>query len=37
MNRLDETVQMSGHNFGFFYAELTKIITNDHQILDPLI
>ena len=35
LNRLDETVQMRGHNI-CFYAELTKIIPNYHQIL-PLI
>ena len=32
LNRLVETVQMRGHNI-WFYAELTKIIPNDHQIL----
>ena len=32
MNRLNETVQMRGHNIGF-YAELTKIIPNYHQLL----
>ena len=31
LNRLDETVQIMGHNIGF-YAELTKIIPNYHQI-----
>ena len=35
LNRLDETVQMMGHNI-CFYAELTKIIPNYYQIL-PLI
>ena len=35
LNRLDKTVQMRGHNI-CFYAELTKIIPNYHQIL-PLI
>ena len=35
LNRLVETVQMWGHNIGF-YAELTKIIPNYLQIL-PLI
>ena len=35
LNRLNETVQMRGHNIRF-YAELTKIIPNYHQIL-PLI
>ena len=35
LNCLIETVQMRGHNIGFF-AELTKIIPNYHQIL-PLI
>ena len=35
LNRLIETVQMRGHNI-WFYAELTKIIPNYHQIL-PLI
>ena len=35
LNRLIETVQMRGHNI-CFYAELTKIIPNYHQIL-PLI
>ena len=34
-NRLDETVQMRGNNI-CFYAELTKIIPNHHQIF-PLI
>ena len=32
LNRLNETVQMRGHNI-CFYAELTKIIPNYHQIL----
>ena len=32
LNRLIETVQMRGHNI-CFYAELTKIIPNYHQIL----
>ena len=31
LNHLDETVQMRGHNV-CFYAELTKIIPNYHQI-----
>ena len=35
LNRLIETVQMRGHNI-CFNAELTKIISNYHQIL-PLI
>ena len=35
LNRLIETIQMRGHNI-YFYAELTKIIPNYHQIL-PLI
>ena len=35
LNRLDETVQMRGHNIRF-YAELTKDIPYYHQIL-PLI
>ena len=35
LNRLDETFQMRGHNV-WFYAELTKILPNYHQIL-PLI
>ena len=35
LNRLNKTVQMRGHNIRF-YAELTKIIPNYHQIL-PLI
>ena len=35
LNHLDETVQMRGHNL-CFYAELTKIIHNYHQIA-PLI
>ena len=35
LNRLVETVQMKGHNI-CFYAELTIIIPNYHQIL-PLI
>ena len=35
LNRLDETVQMKCHNI-CFYAELTKIIPNYHQII-PLI
>ena len=35
LNRLVKTVQMRGHNIRF-YAELTKIIPNYHQIL-PLI
>ena len=35
LNRLVETVQMRGHNI-CFYAELTKTIPKDHQIL-PLI
>ena len=30
LNRLNETVQMRGHNV-YFYAELTKIIPNYHQ------
>ena len=32
LNRLGETFQMRGHNI-YFYAELTKIIPNYHQIL----
>ena len=32
LNRLLETVQMRGYNIDF-YAELTKIIFNYHQIL----
>ena len=32
LNRLDETVQMRGHNM-WYYAELMKIIPNYHQIL----
>ena len=32
LNRLDETVQMRDHNTSF-YAELTKIIPDYHQIL----
>ena len=32
LNHLDETVQMRSHNI-HFYAELTKIIPNYHQIL----
>ena len=32
LSRLDETVQMRGHN-RWFYAELSKIIPNYHQIL----
>ena len=32
LNRLVETVQMRGHNI-CFYAELTKVIPNYHQIL----
>ena len=35
LNRLNETVQMRGHNLRF-YAELTNIIPSYHQIL-PLI
>ena len=35
LSRLDETIQMRGHNI-CFYAKLTKIIPNYHQIL-PLI
>ena len=35
LNRLNDTVQMRGHSV-CFYAELTKIIINYHQIL-PLI
>ena len=35
LNRLNEMVQMRGHNVSF-YAGLTKIIPNYHQIL-PLI
>ena len=35
LNRLVETVQMRGHNIGF-QADLTKIVSNYHQIL-PLI
>ena len=35
LSRLVETVQMRDHNV-WFYAELTKIIFNYHQIL-PLI
>ena len=35
LNRLVETVQMRGHNI-CFYAEITKIIPNYHQIF-PLI
>ena len=31
-NHLSETVQMRGHNI-CFYAEVTKIIPNYHQIL----
>ena len=31
LNHLDKTVQMRGHNI-CFYAELTKIIPNYHQI-----
>ena len=31
LNHLDETVQMRGHNI-WFYAELTNIIPNYHQI-----
>ena len=32
LNRLTETVQMSGHNI-CFYAKLKKIITSYHQLL----
>ena len=32
LNRLDETVQMRGHNI-CFHTELTKNIPNYHQIL----
>ena len=32
LNRLDETVQMRGHNL-CYSAELSKIISNYHQIL----
>ena len=32
LNRLDEIIQMRGHNI-CFYAELTKLIPNYHQIL----
>ena len=32
LNRLVETVQMRGHNVSF-YAEVTKISPNYHQIL----
>ena len=32
LNRLDKTVQMRGHNI-CFYAQLTKIIPNYHQML----
>ena len=32
LNRLNETVQMRGHNI-LFYAELTKIVPNYHPIL----
>ena len=32
LNRLNETVQMRGHNI-YFYAELTESIPNYHQIL----
>ena len=35
LNRLDETVQMRGHDIRF-YAELTKTFPKYHQIL-PLI
>ena len=35
LNRLDETVQIRGHNI-WFYAGLTKIIPNYHQ-KDPLV
>ena len=35
LNRLNETIQMRGHNI-WFYAKSTKIILNYHQIL-PLI
>ena len=35
LNRLDETVQMRGHNI-WFNADVTKIIPNYHQVL-PLI
>ena len=35
LNRLIETVQMRGHNI-CFYAELTKIIPNYHQIFPPI-
>ena len=34
LNRLDETVQMRGHNI-CFYAELTKIIPNTPSNLEP--
>ena len=32
LNRLNETVEVRGHNI-CFYAELTKMIPNQHQIL----
>ena len=35
LNRLDETAQMKGHHI-CYYAEITKITPNYHQIL-PLI
>ena len=35
LNRLDETVQMRGHNI-WFYTELTKINPNYYEIL-PLV
>ena len=35
LNRLVETVQMRGHNI-CFYTEVTKIISNYHQILPYL-
>ena len=34
LNRLNETVQMRGHNIILsFYTDLTKIVHNYHQIL----
>ena len=35
LNRLVKTGQMRGHNI-CFYAELTKVIPNDHQVLSYL-
>ena len=35
LNRLVETAQMRGENI-CFYAELTKLIFNYHQILPPI-